>query len=201
MSEPGSITRCILGLREGQSQAAAELWDCYYARLVALARKKLKAAPRRVADEEDVVLSAFDSFCRGAEQGRFPDLADRDDLWQVLVMLTARKAANQLKFELRQRRGGGRVRGESAFLERLGDEAGVAAIDQVVGSEPTPQFAAQVAEQCQELLQQLDDPSLTAIALAKMEGYTNDEIAGRLRIQTRTIERKLRLIREIWSQP
>jgi hypothetical protein len=54
----------------------------------------LRATSRRVADEEDVALSAFDSFCAGAERGRFPDLKDRDNLWALLVTITARKAAD-----------------------------------------------------------------------------------------------------------
>ena len=49
---------------------------------------------RRAADEEDVALSAFDSFCRGAEQGRFPQLDGRDDLWHLLVVITVRKKPN-----------------------------------------------------------------------------------------------------------
>lgn len=198
MNEHGSITQWIESIRDGGSLAPVELWNRYYHRLVGLARRKLKDAPRRVADEEDVALEAFHSFCRGAEAGRFPKLDDRDDLWQVLVMLTARKAANQLKHDFRQKRGGGQVRGESVFIQ-VGSEQERAAIDQVVGSEPTPEFAADVAEQCQELLCQLDDETLQTVAVAKMEGYTNDEIAEQLGVKTRTVERKLRIIREIWS--
>ena len=67
-----SVTQWIDRLKAGDPDAAQELWERYFRRLVGLARKKLRAAPRRAADEEDVALSAFDSFCRGAEQGRFP---------------------------------------------------------------------------------------------------------------------------------
>src|SRR5215471_16146961 len=94
MSASGSVTRWIDGLRTGESVAARKLWETYFHRLVDLARKRLRALPRRAADEEDVALSAFDSFCRGAEQGRFPRLGDRDNLWDLLVLLTVRKAAH-----------------------------------------------------------------------------------------------------------
>jgi DNA-directed RNA polymerase specialized sigma24 family protein len=199
MSDQGSITQWIGDLREGRATAADGLWRRYYHRLVGLARKKLRDAPRRMADEEDVVLQAFHSFCRGAEQGRFPKLEDRDDLWQILVMLTARKAADQLKLQFRDKRGGGQVRGDSVFIDRFNSEER-AGIDQVVGSEPTPEFAAHVAEGCRQLMDKLDDETLRTVATAKMEGYTNEEIANRLGVQTRTVERKLRLIRELWSQ-
>lgn len=196
MSDPGSITRWISALREGDSSAASDLWRRYYERLVVLARQKLNEDARRMADEEDVVVDAFDSFCRGIQLGRFPVLNDRDDLWQVLVMLTARKAINQRKHAQRQKRGDGHVRGDSAFLSPENEQDG---INQVVGSEPTPEFAGQVKEEFQRLLDALGDESLRQVAIAKMEGYENAEIAQQLGVQPRTIQRKLNVIRVIWS--
>src|SRR6516162_5109920 len=112
--DDGSVTRWIGGLKAGGDSAAQHLWERYFDRLVHLARARLRSARRAgaVADEEDAALSAFDSFCRGAAAGRFPRLADRDDLWRLLVTLTARKAAEQVRRERRLKRGGGRVRGE-----------------------------------------------------------------------------------------
>jgi hypothetical protein len=82
VSTAGSVTRWLEQLKAGEQAAVQQLWTRYYARLVRLAREKLGAAPRQAADEEDVALSAFDSFCRAAEAGRFPRLLDRDDLWR-----------------------------------------------------------------------------------------------------------------------
>lgn len=193
----GSITQWIDQVHQGNSLGANELWNHYYQRLIRLARKKLLDTPRRVADEDDVVLDAFNSFYQGVKAGRFPKLDDRDDLWQILVMLTARKAINQMKHGARQKRGGGQVRGESIFGGNdPGENAG---IDQIVGSEPSPGFAEDVARHCSELLDRLEDETLRQVALAKMEGFSNREIAHRLEVKERTIERKLKLIREIWS--
>lgn len=199
MNERGSITAWIGDLRGGQRDAAHDLWCRYYSRLISLARKRLGDSPRRVADEDDVVNRAFNSFCSGAAEGRFPKLNDREDLWQILVMLTARKATDQVKTDRRLKRGAGVVRGESVFLDAF-DENELAQIDQVVGHEPTPEFAVQVAEEFDRMLNALDDATLRSVAVAKMEGYSNAEIAERLQVQTRTIERKLRLIREIWIE-
>src|SRR4051794_12636924 len=92
--DPGSVSRWIGELKGGDPAAAQPLWDRYYARLVRLARVKLRRSrPRGAeADEEDAALSAFESFCTGMARGRFPQLADRDDLWRLLVVITARKA-------------------------------------------------------------------------------------------------------------
>jgi len=42
-----------------------------------------------------------------------------------------------------------------------------------VADQPTPAFAAQVADECRHLLDDLADESLRTIAVWKMEGYTN----------------------------
>src|SRR5262249_45697951 len=153
-------------------------------------RQKLRDAARRAADEEDVALSAFDSFFRAAEQGRFPRLDDRHDLWQLLVLIADRKACDLIEHERRQKRGGGKVLDESAG-------PGLA---QVVDREPTPQMAAEVAEECKRLLDVLKDDQLRRVALWKMEGYTNDEIAAKLGRSRPTVERKLDRIRCTWKQ-
>ena len=199
MSPDGSVTLWIGRLKAGDHAAAHPLWERYFRRLVGLARKRLRDAPRLPADEEDVALSAFDSFCRGAENGRFPLLADRDGLWHLLVVLTARKAFDLVQHERRQKRGGGRVSGESA-LHAPGpegdDETGLAG---VIGDEPTPEFAAQVAEEYRRLLDALGDEELRLVARWRMEGYTNAEIAARLGCAEPTVERRLRVIRSIWG--
>lgn len=104
MPSEGSVTRWIDLLKAGDAGAAQKLWERYFPRLVGLARKKLQGAKKGVADEEDVALNAFDSFCRGAEAGRFPRLDDRDNLWQLLVVLTARKAWHLRRYEQRHKR-------------------------------------------------------------------------------------------------
>ena len=200
MSQTGSITDWIAQLKAGGPQASQELWGRYVDRLVRLARKKLGRTPRRAADEEDVVLSAFDGFFRGVEESRFPQLHDRDDLWQVLVMLTDRKTVDHRRRELAAKRGGGAVRGESAFTDRQAPESHQPGLSQVIDGEPSPEFAAQFAEQFEQLLTLLADDTLRRIALAKMEGYTNAELARDLGLNVRSIERKLRLIRRTWQQ-
>jgi len=199
MRTDASVTQWIDRLKAGDPDAAQKLWERYFRRLVGLARKKLRAAPRRAADEEDVALSAFDSFCRGAEQDRFPQLHDRLDLWQLLVLLTARKAFDLAQHERRQKRGGGAVLDEAALPSPAYSSASEG-LERIEAPEPTPAFAAQVAEECGRLLDRLDNPELRNVALLKVEGYRNEEIAEQLGCGIRTVERRLRLIRSIWEQ-
>ena len=193
----GSVTHWLGALKGGDAAAAQRLWERYFDRLVRLARAKLGAMPRGAADEEDVALSAFHSFCQGAARGRFPRLDDRDNLWRLLVTITARKALDQVRRQARQKRGGGRVLVGSAQAGGEDDTDG-AGLDQVVGQEPTPQFAAMVADECRRLLAALDDETLRQVALLRMEGYSDEEIAARVDCSLRTVSRKLALIRKAW---
>jgi DNA-directed RNA polymerase specialized sigma24 family protein len=191
MSSAGSITYWIRLLKAGEAVAAQKLWERYFEQLVRLARRKLQGMARAASSGEDVALSAFDSFCRGAEQGRFPQLHDAGDLWQLLVLITARKAIDVVQYERRQKRRPPGARPAAAEVPDL---------EEVIGREPSPEFAAQLTEECEALLARLGDPELRAVAVWKMEGYTNEEIAASLACVPRTVERKLRVIRSIWSQ-
>jgi RNA polymerase sigma factor (sigma-70 family) len=190
--DQGSVTRWLGGAKASDETAARELWRRYFESLVRLARARLRSSPRTAEDEEDVALSAFDSFCRAAEQGRFPRLEDRGDLWQILIVLTARKAADLVEHEGRGKRDWRRAEDRN---EDVGPE-----LLELVGREPDPAFAAQVAEQCHRLLGHLGDDELRAVALGKMEGYTNEEIAEQLGCAPATVERRLRLIRKRWQK-
>jgi hypothetical protein len=197
LSSEQSVTFWIDKLKEGDSDAPQQIWERYFGRLVRLVRQKLQGFPRRAADEEDVALSAFHSLCKGVDLGRFPQLDDRQDLWQVLVTLAGWKVTNLRKHECAAKRGGGRVRGDSAFLEP--GAVRNAGLCLVADEEPTPELAALLADECRARLDQLEDDTLRQVALLKMEGYTHEEIADRLGCVVRTIERKIQIIRAIWS--
>ncbi len=195
MSVDDTITHWITHLKQGDDDAAEKLWARYFHRLVGLARTRLRGAPRRAADEEDVALSAFHSLCRGAERDRFPNLHDRDSLWPLLVVLTVRKACNLVTHEQRLKRGGGHVRSEEE-LHAMSDES--AGLDRFLSEDPDPAALAMLNEQCQILLEQLDADQ-RAIAMARLEGRTVKEIAAQLGCGLRTVERRLKLIRLIWQ--
>ncbi len=196
MSSAGSVTHWLDLLRAGDQDAAQQLWERYFRRLVGLARTKLQGTPRQAADEEDVALSAFDSFCHNAERGRFPQLTDRESLWRLLVVLTTRKVSHLRRDQGRQKRGGA-ASPVNAIPGGPNDDLVLA---QVLSREPTPEFAAQMAEECQHLLQALGDQELAAVALMRLEGYTVEEVADRLGYAPRSIKRKLQLIRRIWDK-
>jgi DNA-directed RNA polymerase specialized sigma24 family protein len=188
--DEGSVTRWLGELKAGDPAAAQRLWERYFTDLVRLARARLRKVPRAAEDEEDVALSAFDSFYTAATQGRFPLLDDRDDLWRILVTLTERKASDLLRRQRRLKLGGGRVATEA---DVAGPEGTL--LDHITGRAPTPAFAAMVAEEYRRRLDALPDAALRRVAELKMEGYSNEEIAARLGRSLRSVARQLYLIR------
>lgn len=200
----GSITQCITALKQGDVDAARTLWERFHGRLIQLAVSMTQGTPRRMADEEDVVSEALAGCLQAIQEGRCSRLASREDLWWLLVTFTERRAADLQRRETAAKRGGGLVRGESGFVDDPATSANVA-IEQVAGHEPSPEFVALATDQLNHWFCQLepyDDgrQTLRRIAVCKLEGYTNDEVAGRLDLPRQTVERKLNLIRTIWFE-
>jgi DNA-directed RNA polymerase specialized sigma24 family protein len=179
----GSVIALIGALRAGDRAAADALWAGYFARMAALARKRLVRAPRAVADEEDVALSAFLSFCRApGDPARTPAMT-RAKLWSLLATITANKAARHVARETRLKRGGG-------YQRRPADD-----LDGVAAAGPPPDAVTAAADEVRHLIDGLADPDLQAVALLRMEGYATAEIAAELGCAPRTVERRLQVIR------
>ena len=183
----GSVTAWLDGLKAGNPEATRRLWERYFRRMVDYSQGRLWGADRAASDGEDVALSAFDSFCRGVGAGRLEGLG-RDRLWPLLVRIIGQKAADRVAHDRALKRGGSAARDRSRPL------------DDFVAPEPPPDLVAQLAEDFHALLELLPDLSLRAVAVLKFEGYTDAEIARRLGCGLRTVERKLLVIRRIWSE-
>lgn len=197
MSSLAPVGVWVAQLKEGDPQAAQHLWNTYFLRMVKAARTRLQNAPGRMADEEDVALSAFKSFCRGTKDGRFPHAADHADPWPLLLALTRNKAVDLLRHGAASRGGARLLEVQSAGVNTQSDAE--AALAELIGREPDPQYSLQIAEECQRLLDSISDSILRAIALWKMEGFTTEEIASKLGCTSRTVERKLQLMRKLWK--
>ena len=143
MSNLDAVTEWMAKLGDRDCQAAQVVWDNYFQRLANFARRKFRDMPQRSLMKRTYA-SAMHSFCRGAADGRFPQLSDRNDLWRILVTIAARKVHAQSRKQHDDKRGGGNVRGESVFLRYDGDEQ--LGIDQMLGRSPTPELANMVVE-------------------------------------------------------
>ncbi len=190
-----TIAEWIEQLRQGDEEASRQLWERFFDRLLDVAARKIKHARTADYDEEDVVLSALKSFCLGVREGRFPRLLDRDDLWRLLFVITSRKIADRFAFLRRAKRDVAREATHPSAHSSW--DTGSAWF---ISGEPNPAVAAECEEQLSILIERLQHEDLKRVAIWKMEGYTNEEIATLMSRSLATIERKLRTIRDIWSQ-
>ena len=199
LNPENSVSQFIDGLKQGDELAAQKIWERFYQRLLVHADRKLKSSPRKAMNEEDVVQRAFADFFIQVRLGRFPKLIDRNDLWQILAMLVDRRAKDQIKSQNTQKAGGGRVRTESVFLvnDASACDNGLAQIQDLL---PTPELALQFIELMEGRLASLRNDEQRQIALYKMQGYTNMEIADLLQSSERSVERCLQSIRKQWER-
>lgn len=181
MSDDQPITKWIGALKEGAASNAEQgLWEAYFDRLIRLARSKMREMPTTVADEEDVALSAMNSFFSRIGKGQFPKLGDRTELWPLLVQTTVWKISN-----LR--------RGQFAECR---DARKAVSLDWLKENSPNAEVAARVIEEGNALLDALTDEKLRSVAALKIEGFTNAEIAEKIDRTEGTVEWRLRQVRK-----
>ncbi len=200
---PNDISLLIRRIEAGDAESASELWKYCFTRLHAYCQRKLPSNLCRILDEEDLALSAFKSFCLGAQDGKFGPIDGRDEFWKLMYCIAARKARVSVRYQQALKRGGGQVRGESVFLDGTSpyqnSESAARGIEQVAQENACPVSIEAFLTDCEELFEQLDTNELRMIAMMRVEGYSVDEIADRIGCAKRSVERRLNLIRQIWK--
>lgn len=198
--DEAEVSNWIRRLRDGDEVAAQQIWNRYFDQILEVAKRNLAGASSRVSDEEDVAVLALKSLLTGIKSGRFPTLDHREQLWRLLMVITSRKAAAVIEKDRRQKRGGGLVRGDSAVTKLDAADSVLKGFDSLEGHESPPDWAMLMADETHALLQLLPDDISRRLAVLKMEGHTHDEIAEKLEVNVRTVERRLKQIRELWGE-
>jgi RNA polymerase sigma factor (sigma-70 family) len=200
MPGPGSVSLLLSDLKVGHEPALTELHRRFWPMLVRMARKRLKGVPGRFADEEDVAQQAFLAFVQAVRNGKLPKLDNRYDFMAVITHIVACKAVNQIEHEVgTKKRGAGKVRGESVFLGAAGQDSSMLGIGAVAQRQPTPADEAALEDAYNHLLDVLP-ADLRPFAERFLAGVEQREIAAELQRVERTVERKIRRIRDIWRR-
>lgn len=198
MSVLGSVSVWLEELKEGNESNGQELWNRYVENLIRLAKRKMSGMSKRVNDEEDLVTAAFTSFFLGVRTGRFPKLNSREDFWQILVTLTDRRIVDQHRLDNTHKRGRGLVRGDSVFGHSPEENSAIGFAG-IADEQPTPEFALNFIDEISAGMKKLrGDELLIQIAMLKLREFTNTEIAKETGCSLSSVERKVRLIRELW---
>lgn len=183
-----AVTRWVNDLREGNASAATRLWNYLEPKLLGLGRRHMRSTSTAYYDEDDLAQSAFYALCSAIQNGRYEGLADRDEIWKLLVTIALNKFRKRARHEGTQRRGG-KLRQKD--------------IGSVLDSESSTLTAEQsmlMQEECERLLNVLGSDEVRKVALLKVEGYTHEEIANALQCTRRTVQRRLDFIRTVWSR-
>ncbi|HET6409020.1 MAG TPA: ECF-type sigma factor [Chthoniobacteraceae bacterium] len=183
-TEGESVAHWLDGVRNGNREAAEELWNRYFARLAVVAQSRLGQMTRE-SDGEDVALSALKSVMLGVQKNRYPNLTDHQNLWPLLVAITAKKSVSEIRRQLARKR-------SSRARVTLDD------VRDYIGVEPTSEFAIEVADELDRLMRTLHDSTLRRIVELKLGGSTHEEIAAELGCTVRTVIRKLNRVRHEW---
>ncbi len=178
-----SVTYWINAIREGDSLAAEHLWQRYFRQLMAQARLRMSGINRGIYDEEDAALSTFTIVCSKLQEGNYSSLANRNELWQLMMTILVRKVMRRNTYSQAAKRNGSLLTGSEV------------AVENIPASSPL-----EFSQECFELIAMLNDPNLEQVAMLKFEGYTNEEIAQKLNRTRRTIQRMLNLIRNLWQE-
>ncbi len=183
--ERESVSRWIQDMRHGSDSAAANLWDRYFLRLMRLADSRMRSIPG-VSTGEDVALSALKSVMIGLKSNQYPDLTSAG-LWPLLVNITLNKTNSEIRRTLAKKRPKYSSVGQEVLLSLVSDDAG-------------HQFSIELLEELERLVCQLRDERLKTLAILKLSGHTNEEVASQLNCSVRTVIRKVALIRRDWEE-
>jgi DNA-directed RNA polymerase specialized sigma24 family protein len=188
--EPGSITKWLKRLQSGDAAAAGPIWNRYYAKLVSLASKQLQQNPDCAVDGEDLVQSSFRNVFLAVQNGKYPDLSGRSELWGLLYVATLNRLRQHYRELSAQKR--------SPLLSTQAFDPSNLEVLQ------TPLAEAQAADLLEHLLRRLDleDPgqTLRKIALLYLDDHSASSIAKLLHKRKANVLISLRLIRSLWQE-
>src|SRR5215471_3491491 len=146
MPDPLRSQELVAQWRAGNQDAARQLFDRYVERLVALARRRIRARLARRVAPEDVVQSVFRTVFGRLRDGQF-HINEQDDLCKLLMRVTVHKALRQVEFHGAGKRNMTR---EAPQTEKSPEQ-----MMQVLDREPRPEAVAAFVDELEHFLSQL----------------------------------------------
>ena len=195
------ITEYLQAYKAGDSARLNDILNAYWCQLVAHCDARLSRRFRTQQEGQDFAIQAFQNLAEGIQRGKWPRLENRSDLWQVLLQVSNCRIKDYVRQQMATKRGG--------QMQRLGTGANSPATRPVdLDQFPTRDSFVQDAEQLMQLMFELSHrlrgmPTHVRILVDHLNNYTNQEIAIRHEISSRTVRRKLdevlAILKEEWS--
>ena len=181
------MTGWILAVRKGDKQAAQDLFERYFSQLMKVSRQSVRRK-RSVEDEEDAAITALNALLQGIEDGKFPNVHDRNSLWPLLVDIVIKQSKKQLRRQRTAKRNEANVFGETELRQT---ESGLLQLADFALDDLSTQTSADLADLIQVFRSELP-PLEQEIFDLKLHEYSNRQIAKKLGRPPTTIDRKLR---------
>jgi RNA polymerase sigma factor (sigma-70 family) len=179
---PDSMADAVDRLPTKDEAAAAQIFDRYANKLIAVAYQRLDQRLRQRVDPEDVVQSVFRTFFRRGAEGEFSSVDDAQDLWKLLVTLTRRRCAGVAREEGSQKRD---------YRRELADEFDM----QLLAQDPAPEDGDALLAVLEEVLSELGELELKIVEL-RLAKYTLPEISKQAGCSETKVSRVLRWLKE-----
>ena len=199
MAAHGSVTGWIERVRFGEDSKLEPLFDRYFQRLQDFAKRRIRSGSRVVTSEDDVALSVLRMLWEGLQRGSFHYVRNRQDLWSFLIRVSLRKIIDNQRRMSRRGQGRMEVRACDVEARRIGPLRN-SVVDRFAFDLNDPAELAHVVELSRTFLDRLDCDEMRSVAILRMQGFTSAEIAREISKSTRTVERKLRIIRQTWDE-
>ncbi|HVS35225.1 MAG TPA: sigma-70 family RNA polymerase sigma factor [Gemmataceae bacterium] len=174
--------------RGGDQNAAREIVDRYFDRLLVLARRRISQRLSSRVDPEDIVQSVFRTFFLRLKDGQFV-FQDEDDLCKLLMRITLHKTLRQVAFHKAAKR-------DPNLETNQGDNHREQLLS-ILDKEPSAEASIAFLDQLEHFLSQLD-PQARRIIELRLQGSSNDEIAKELNLKyDRKIRRVVERVRDL----
>lgn len=173
--------------QSGDENAARQLYERYFGRLLSLARRRISQRLASRVDAEDVVQSALRTFFNRARAGFF-EVHDQNDIFKLLARITVHKTLRQIAHHKAAKRDPGKEVGQ-------GSVSGDHLLFTILDRDPTPEAVNAFLDQLEHFLNKLR-PQDRLILELRMQGYNGLEIAERLGVSDRKVRRLMEWIRE-----
>jgi RNA polymerase sigma factor (sigma-70 family) len=195
MSESLTSHELVELYRQGNPEAAEEIFHRYVPRLIALVQRRICADMARRVDAEDIVQSTFRSFFVAIDRGKL-SFDESGDLWRLLTVMTVNKVRSSAAYHYAGKRNLNAEQKQARV-----DADGRETLDDLylIATQPLPDAAAAMAEEYELLVQDLE-PEQKEMVRMRLEGYELQEIADAVKRSERTVRRVLEKLRERWTE-
>jgi len=193
--EQGSVTRFIYGFRQGDVHAFEQLWERYFKALQSINRDEKTRGMDLSRDDivQEVMVKLYKDLPSNDH------ISNRHQLWSYLTKVARGKWIDEIRRKNAKKRGEGKVvhEGQMKFSNSEGKEVGLA--EMVSDDEIGPAVKA-LARDNYFCMMSILDADEQKIAEMELEGLTIQEIANKIGISSRSVDRKLKNIRDTWAE-